>query len=200
MHNRKQCDQNGAAPAVKSRPTVTERLNADELTETEARELTREAALRTLDRTAKSRAELAASLARRGYPEFAITPILDRFTAVGLLDDSGYAAALVSSRTKERGLAKPLIAAELARRGIAPEIIETAMSQVDAAAEQTTITRLVQSNLRRTLGLARQVRVRRAVGALQRKGYEPHQAYTAVLNAIGAESDGTDGAEQYDVA
>ena len=48
--------------------------------------------LRLLDQRARSRAELADALRRRGVPDDAATRVLDRFVEVGLIDDAALAA------------------------------------------------------------------------------------------------------------
>lgn len=169
------------------RPTVAQRLDAGQIDGQQALELTREAALRTLDRAAKSQADLAVSLLRRGYPEHLVDSVLDRLTSVGILDDAAYAMAIVRSRQAERGLAKSALARELARRGIPNELAETALGQVTGATEDETMQALIVKSLNRTSELEYAKRVRRTIGVLGRKGYEPEKVYPAVFAALAAE-------------
>ena len=59
--------------------------------------------LRLLTARARTRAELAGQLAKRGYPDDISARVLDRLTDVGLVDDAGFAEQWVHSRRVERG-------------------------------------------------------------------------------------------------
>ncbi|MCL2595490.1 MAG: RecX family transcriptional regulator [Promicromonosporaceae bacterium] len=170
---------------------MTERLEAGEITVYEATELTREAVLNSLTASAKSRHELAQSLARRGFPESAALTVLDRFEEVGLIDDAGYADTLVRTRHAERGLARRAIGQELRRRGIDDEVAAEALAQVDDADEQESAARLAEKLIARSCGQAREARIRKAASALARKGYSPGLAFAAVKNALSAEGEET---------
>lgn len=174
------------------RPSVGERLEAGELTPQEATELAREAILRILTAAPKSRAELARSLARKGYPDAVVTPVLDRFDEVGLVDDAAYADMVVRTRHAERGLARRAIAVELRRRGIDDETAAEALEQVEPDDEREAAATLARKLVGRTRGLERDVRVRRAVAALGRKGYGPGVAFDVVRAALADEGDDVD--------
>jgi len=171
------------------RPTVSQRLASGELDERRALELTREAALRTLDCAAKSRSDLTAGLVRRGYPEQLVEAVLDRLTEVGLIDDGAYAQALVRAGQAERGLSKLALSRELTRRGISPDAAAQALKQVNADTEEAAMQAVIAKSLRRTIGLDKQTRLRRTVSALSRKGYQPGQGYAAVLGALADQAD-----------
>ena len=174
----------------KPRATVAERLESGELDEAEARELTREAVLRTLTASQKSRHELSASLSRKGYPEHLSQQVLDRLAEVGLIDDASYAASIVRSRHAERGLSRRAIAMELRRRGITAEVAEDALAQIDDADEAGACEALAARLLARTAGQPSQTRLRKAASALARRGYPPGQAYEVLrrqLEALEAE-------------
>jgi regulatory protein len=173
----------------RGRPTVDERLDAGEITLDDATELARESVLRTLTAAPKSRAELARSLARKGYPEAVVESVLDRMQAVQLVDDAAYADMLVRTRHSERGQARRAISRELSRRGIDADTAAEALEQVDADDERQAAAELARKHVARTRGLDRDVRVRRAVGSLSRKGYGPGVAFGAVKDALAAEGD-----------
>ena len=59
--------------------------------------------LRLLTARARTRAELAGQLAKRGYPQEISERVLDRLTAVGLVDDTDYAEQWVRSRRARSG-------------------------------------------------------------------------------------------------
>ncbi|WP_402467892.1 regulatory protein RecX [Isoptericola aurantiacus] len=176
----------------RGRPTVVERWEAGEISEAEATELAREAVLRTLTAAPKSRAELARSLSRKGYPEHVIGAVLDRLTEVGLIDDASYAEMIVRTRHTERGQARRAISAELHRRGVDAETAAEALEQIDGDDERQAADELARKHVARSRGLDRDKRVRRAVGALSRKGHHPSVAFAAVKDALAAEGDDGD--------
>ncbi|WP_245993262.1 regulatory protein RecX [Xylanimonas allomyrinae] len=169
------------------RRSVTERLEAGEVTVDEAGDLARETVLRILTATPKSRRELEQAMARKGYPEPVVARVLDRFAEVGLIDDVEYAHMVVRTRHSERGLARRAIAAELRRRGIDDDTAAEALGQVADDDERETAARLAGGLVARTRGLARDARVRRAASALARKGYPTGVAFAAVKDALAAE-------------
>lgn len=174
------------------RRTVAERLEAGEISRDDAVEKTREVVLRILTAAQKSRRELEQSLARKGYPEDVVVQVLDRFGEVGLVDDATYAETIVRTRHAERGLARRGIAAELRRRGIDEDTAVEALDQLDPDDERAAGARLATKLVARTRSLERQVRVRRAVGSLARKGYAPGLAFELVRDALAAEGEETD--------
>lgn len=174
------------------RKTVAERLEAGEISRDEAVEKAREVVLKTLTAAQRSRRELEQSLARKGYPEDVVVQVLDRFGEVGLVDDATYAETIVRTRHAERGLARRGIAAELRRRGIDEDTATEALDQLDPDDERVAGARLTTKLVARTRSLDRQVRVRRAVGSLARKGYAPGLAFELVRDALAAEGEEAD--------
>lgn len=86
-------------------------------------------ALKLLAARPHFRAELAAKLARRGYPEEEVETALDRLTERGFLNDSAAAAGFVAGRV-EKGEGKRKVAAELRRRGASDEAVEAALADL----------------------------------------------------------------------
>jgi regulatory protein len=146
--------------------------------------------LRLLTLQPRSRAELAAALAKRGVPDDAAGVVLSRFTEVGLIDDRAFAAAWVDSRHAGRGLSRRALAAELRRRGVDGEIVGEAVAVVDAEAEERAARQLVDRRLPSTRRLDQPARVRRLAGMLARKGYPAGLAMQVVREALAA--DGAD--------
>jgi regulatory protein len=174
------------------RKSVAERLESGEISRDEAVEKAREVVLKTLTAAQRSRRELEQSLARKGYPEDVVVQVLDRFDEVGLVDDATYAETIVRTRHAERGLARRGIAAELRRRGIDEDTATEALDQLDPDDERVAGAKLATKLITRTRSLDRQVRVRRAVGSLARKGYAPGLAFELVREALAAEGEDTD--------
>lgn len=139
--------------------------------------------LRLLDRRARSRAELADALRRRGVPDHAAQTVLDRLTEVGLIDDAAFADALVEARHRERGLASRALVRDLQRRGIDAELARSAVASVDRDAERARASALVRARLSSMGGVAEPARSRRLIALLGRKGYDGSLAYEVVARA-----------------
>jgi regulatory protein len=140
--------------------------------------------LRQLDARARTRAELAAYLSRKGVPLEPAGRVLDRFAQVGLIDDSALAESFVESRHREAGLGRRALTQKLRQRGVADDVIETAVAVVDSEAELTAARDLVRRRLRSVATLEPQVQARRLVGMLARKGYPPGLAYQVVRERL----------------
>ena len=140
--------------------------------------------LRLLDQRARSRAELADALRRRGVPDDAATAVLDRFGEVGLIDDAALAAGFAAAQHRERGLARRAVAVKLRRRGLADEA-EAALASIDAASERARARELAARRQVALSGLPQEVQARRLVGLLARKGYPAGLAYAIVREVMG---------------
>ena len=129
--------------------------------------------LRLLTLQPRTRAELAAALARRGVPDEAAEQVLDRFTEVGLIDDRGVRRGLGRlSRHAGRGLARRALAAELRRRGVDErDRRRGGRESWTPRPRSATARQLVDRRLPSTRRLEQPARVRRLAGMLARKGY-----------------------------
>ncbi len=148
--------------------------------------------LRLLTARSRTRAELSAQLAKRGYPDDVSDRVLDRLVAVGLVDDTDFAQQWVSSRRANAGKSRRALAAELHTKGVDNEVITAALAGIDAGAERDRAEQLVRSRLRRETTLAQDskddARVgRRLVAMLARRGYSQNLASEVVLAELAAE-------------
>lgn len=149
--------------------------------------LARTIVLRQLTAAPRSRYQLAEALAKKDIPEDVAERVLDRFTEVGLIDDAAYAEMLVRSRHAERGLSRRALTQELRRKGVSPELAAVALEQVGDDDEESAARALARKKLRSTRGLDREVRMRRAYGALGRKGYGAGIVSRVVREELAAE-------------
>lgn len=143
--------------------------------------------LNTLTMVARTRSQLADKLAEKGVPDDAANEALDRLAEVGLIDDAAFARTYAASRHSGRGLAAGAIRRELARKGVDAELIDDAVEPIDPDTERARAEDLVRRKAPSTRGLDRQVRTRRLVGMLARKGYNGSIAYTAVRTVLDEE-------------
>ena len=140
--------------------------------------------LRLLGQRACTRAELATALAKRGVPDEDACTVLDRFSAVGLIDDAAFATTFATARHASGGLGRRAIWAQLHRRGVDEVTIERALSGIDADSELETARALVETRLPRMAGLEPMVAARRLTAMLARKGYSAEIAANAVRQAL----------------
>ena len=144
--------------------------------------------LRLLTARARTRAELAGQLAKRGYPDDVSNRVLDRLSDVGLINDADFAEQLVRSRRLHAGKGKRALAAELRTKGVDDDVITATLAGIDVAAERDRAVDLVQARLRRENLDGDQTKVaRRLVGMLARKGYSQTLALDVVSIEMGLE-------------
>jgi regulatory protein len=119
------------------------------------------------------RAELAAKLSRRGFPQEEIDAALDRLTEQGYLDDRAAAAGFVEGRAG-RGEGRARVRAELQKRGASGAAVEEALAALpddDLPAAQEAAELWARRGGNDPAALARH---------LARKGFS-HRAIVAVL-------------------
>ena len=156
-------------------------------------EQARAVCLRLLTARARTRAELVAQLARRGYPDEVSAEVIDRLAEVGLVDDEDFAEQWVRSRRANSGKSKRALAAELRDKGVDNDVITTALADLDADAERDRAEKLVRDRLRRErLGDpgdrdAHNKVTRRLVGMLARRGYSQPLAVDVVTTELAGE-------------
>ena len=146
----------------------------------DAEEVARKILLRRLSERPRTRAELATALARKAVPDDIAAGLLDRFEAVGLVDDQEFARSWVRSRLTGKGLARRSLGAELRRKGVDAETVRDVLAEVDPNEEEAAARRLVRRKSRSMQGLDVTVRMRRLTSMLARKGYPPAMAFRVV--------------------
>ena len=140
--------------------------------------------LRLLTGQARSRADLAGALHRKGIPPVVAERVLDRFTEVGLIDDAAYAQAYVAGKHRDRGLGRAALRTELRRKGIDGALADRALESVDADAERRRASELVAKRLDSALFAGLPAARRRLLGLLARRGYPASMAASVVNEAL----------------
>ncbi|MEV6469852.1 regulatory protein RecX [Kitasatospora sp. NPDC051702] len=175
----------GGEPEEGRAPGARRRAGAEDSADPQTR--ARDICLRLLTGAAKSRKQLADALRKREIPEDVADEVLTRLEEVGLIDDAAFAAAWVESRHAVRGLSRRALTQELRTKGVAADLVEQAVAQVDHDDETEAARALVDRKLRATRGLDAQVRTRRLVGMLARRGYSEGLAFRVVRGALESE-------------
>lgn len=151
----------------------------------DAESVARTILLDALTGQARSRQELRGKLAKRDVPDELAERLLDRFTEVGLVDDSAFARSWVESRQRSRGLARRALAQELRRKGVDDETARTALDDLDPASEEEAARRLVRKKMRSLRNVDHTTATRRLAGLLARKGYPAGLAFAVVREELG---------------
>jgi regulatory protein len=160
------------------------------ISEPSREELARALCLRLLTARARTRAELAGQLAKRGYPDDLSARVLDRLVDVGLVDDADFAEQWVHSRRANTGKGKRALAAELHTKGVDNDVITAVLGGINPAAERGRAEQLVRSKLRREnlSDDTADARVsRRLVAMLARRGFGQTMAFDVVSAELAAE-------------
>lgn len=152
-------------------------------------DVARQICLNQLEYSPRTRAELAATLRRKGVQDDVAEQVLSRFAEVGMIDDALFAQMWVTSRHRGKGLAGRALSQELRRKGVADGTAAEAVAAIDRDQELATARELVDRRLRTTRGLATDARVRRLAGMLARKGYPAGVAFRVVREALAAEGE-----------
>lgn len=166
------------------------RARQEEPTTLPPAERAREIALRILSHSPRSAAQLRDGLLAREVEPRIADEVIARYIEVGLLDDSGLAAMIARTRHRERGKSARAIAVELRRKGFNDDDIANALTPIDAESEREAARELAARKWRVTASLPTDVRVRRVVGHLGRKGYSPSLAFTLVKDLQRADVEG----------
>lgn len=136
----------------------------------------REAALRLLERTRRTRADLARRLAERGFAGATVAEVLDRLDGVGLVDDAEYARAFLAGRWGRRPSGWRRLQQELRARGITDaDVLEARalVEQRDGTVDEVAAARkLVAQAARRYAKLEPRVRSQRLYALLARRGFD----------------------------
>ncbi|MEO7058698.1 MAG: regulatory protein RecX [Lapillicoccus sp.] len=144
----------------------------------------RQIVLRQLTMGPRTRKQLADKLREREYEDDVVDRVLDRMTAVGLVDDAAYAETLVRTKQAGRGLSRRALAQELRSKGVDDELVAEALGSLDPESERALAEALAAKKMRAMGGLEPQVQSRRLVGMLARKGYPPSVIYAVVRDAV----------------
>jgi regulatory protein len=154
-------------------------------------ERAREIALRLLTHSPRSCAQLREKLVARDVEPALADSLIARYIEVGLLDDGALAAQIARTRHAERGLAPRAIRMELHRKGFSEEDIAAALEPIDDGIDDRA-REIARKRWDSLSSVAPEVRARRVVGMLARKGYSPSHAFAVVKDWQRADKAGVD--------
>jgi regulatory protein len=146
-------------------------------------ERARNIVLKMLERGPKSSAELAASLEKHEIPIEIANHVIERFTEVELIDDADYAQQVVDAARRTKGLARSAVKRKLADKGLDRQIIDQVASEISDEDELSVAVEVAVKRLGQLAKLAPEVRNRRVVGFLQRRGFGSGIVFAAIREA-----------------
>ena len=146
-------------------------------------EQARNIVLKLLERGPKSSAELALALEKHEIPQQIAQLVIERFTEVELIDDSAYAQQVADASRRTKGLARSMVKRKLADKGIDPDVIDQVASEISEEEELSIAVDVAVKRLGQLAKLAPEVRNRRLIGFLQRRGFGSGIVFAAIREA-----------------
>jgi regulatory protein len=147
---------------------------------------TRAVALDLLSRKAWTRRDLVTRLRRRGAPAEVAGAVVADLEARGYVDDRAFAAAWAESRARGRGYGSRRLREELLTRGVARPLVEVAVREAFAEADEETRARAVAARRLPLLRRAAPGQAARRLGTyLLRRGYPEALARRIVRELCG---------------
>ena len=162
----------GQGPGRRKRRARAPRPSPSQLSPADAAEQAHSAALRLLSHRERSRVELRSRLARKGFDAPTIDQVLDRLAEAGLQSDERFAATFTLEAQRSRGLSTNAVQGQLRRRGIDRQLAAEAATETPED-EEARARDLADRRAARMTGLSPEVRARRLLGYLARRGYPP---------------------------
>jgi regulatory protein len=146
-------------------------------------ERARNIVLKLLERGPKSSSQLREALIKAEIPTEIAEQLLIRFREVDLVDDDQVARNLAESNRRVRGLGKAMVRRKLSDKGIEPEIIERVVAELTPEDELELAINIATKRYLQLRSLEPEVRQRRLLGFLQRRGFAPGVAFEAIREA-----------------
>lgn len=139
--------------------------------------------LHQLARSSKSTQQLRLILENREIESTIAEEVLRRFTEVGLIDDREFARTLVSSRRKIAGKSASVIRRELSQKGVSNELADEVLADITQEDESALASSLALRRIAQLQRFEPEVRRRRLMGYLLRKGFSSSVVSQAVRQA-----------------
>lgn len=146
-------------------------------------ERARNIVLKLLERGPKSSAELATALEKHEIPAEIIKHVISRFSEVELINDQAYAQQVVDASRRTKGLARSMVKRKLADKGLDQEVINQVAADISDEDELAVATELATKRFGQLGKLDPDVRNRRLVGFLQRRGFGSGVVFAAIREA-----------------
>lgn len=150
-------------------------------------ERARETAMRILASTGRSKKDLIERLVGKGHEREICEELVERLDSVGLINEYETAAMIARTRLAEKGRSRAVIGQELKTKGYPEDAIAAALEQIQDVDERLIVLELARKRLAKDLNLDRNVRIRRTLGHLARKGYSQGLAMSCIREVLAQE-------------
>ncbi len=139
-----------------------------------------DASLRYLGQRDHSEFEISQKLRQRGYTGDEVADVIKRLHSADLLDDVSYARQAASSLFENRGSSFREVRLRLEAKGVSQADIESALEQLEPADDMSRVRRLVARRSPQLMHLETEVRTRRLLSYLGRRGFPSGISYRAI--------------------
>ncbi len=173
----------GLDASVSSSLRVGQILSPDEIVVLQQQddvEEARKSAIRLIGMRPRSTAEIERSLRKKGFNEQVVEHVIDRLTAVELLDDAAFAVYWVEQRDAFRPRSKLALRQELQLKGVSRSVIDTVLNEVD---EESTARRVGEKQGTRLTNLPEEEFRVRLGRFLQQRGF-PYDITITTINDV----------------
>ena len=181
--------------AGRRKRTRTPRPSPSQLSPQEAFDKAYAVALRLLAGRERSQAEIRTRLRGKGYGPETVVAVLDRLGESGLHSDERFANAFALEAQRSRGLSSRSVQGELRRRGVEEGLAAEAATEA-VKEEETRARELASRRAARLGGYPSEVRYRRILAFLGRRGYPPELCRRLAAETAGRSADDDDGSRQ----
>ncbi len=139
-----------------------------------------DSALRYLGVRAHSQYEIEQKLSRRGFTAEEVQTTVERLQGAGLIDDGAFAREFAESFLRSRLASQRELTRQLSKRGISEELIAGALGAVSQEDEFSRALQLAEKKMRPLAGAEKDVRWRRTLAFLSRRGFPQDICFSAV--------------------
>ena len=152
----------------------------DRLQGADQEEKAKEVALRFIEYRPRSSTETRQHLLKKDYPEDVVDRVIERLTAVELLNDAAFARYWVEQRQTFKPRSQLAIQQELRQKGLDRQTIDAALETVD---EQAAAAKAAEAKARRWQDLPQEEFFKKVGGFLQRRGFS-YEIVKEVTNSL----------------
>lgn len=140
----------------------------DRLQGADLEEKAKEVALRFIEYRPRSTTETRQHLLKKDYPEDVVERVIERLTAVELLNDAAFARYWVEQRQTFKPRSQLAIQQELRQKGLDRQTIDAALENID---ESAAALKAAEAKARRWQALSREDFFKKLGSYLQRRGF-----------------------------
>jgi regulatory protein len=139
--------------------------------------------LKLLERGPKTSMQLRDALLKQDIPESIADELIARFQEVELVDDRGFAQSVSDATRRSKGTSRQMVKRKLADKGLDRELIDQVAASISDEDEQILANELAIKRFGQLSQYTGEVRTRRLVGFLQRRGFSSQVVFAAIREA-----------------